>query len=78
MAKLYPNPTSDLVTIELFDVVDEATIYVRNSTNQLVGQTHCYNQKVNQVALPGADGVYFIQVVTSMGASTYRVIKTAD
>ena len=78
VAKLYPNPTSDFVTIELFDVVDEATIYVRNSTNQLVVQTHCYNQKVNQVELPGADGIYFIQVVTSMGASTYRVIKKAD
>ena len=57
--KVYPNPTTDVLTV---DIVDKATYSISNVMGQTVmsGNINGENQQINVSALP--NGLYFIRV----------------
>ena len=68
---IYPNPTSNILTIEGIDNIKSITIYdiVGNKVNKL----EIYNNQVDVSTL--STGMYFIEIETYHGIFTKRFIK---
>ena len=70
--KLYPNPVTEVLSIETKDKVESVKIY--NGAGQLVNQSKVdANKKINVTSL--TTGVYNVNVTTDKGSQTYKVIK---
>ncbi|MBN2612213.1 MAG: T9SS type A sorting domain-containing protein [Bacteroidales bacterium] len=68
--KVYPNPASDKVNIELNRYYSNVIIVVKGITGMEYSNSECNNVKDIQVSLPGLQGMYFIEIKTDEGVST--------
>jgi Flp pilus assembly pilin Flp len=67
---VYPNPASDVVTINLEDGLTLEKINVYNALGQLVK-----TEKKNVIAVNSlAKGIYFFQVITNQGKATKQIM----
>jgi len=70
---LYPNPSSENVTIEINENVQLSVVYVFNSTGQLIESIQEQNDSTIQIN--GLDkGMYFVQIVLKEGAIVQKLI----
>ena len=75
--KLYPNPTSGLVNIDLKEVKNIQSISIINSLGQKMIHHHgAAAQNVNLLNLDAFDvGVYSLVLITEKGISTHLIVK---
>jgi hypothetical protein len=75
----YPNPTNGMVTIDFQSSDDQVEIMVFDYTGQLISdqqiQTEHTMKSVNVDLSSNAAGLYFVQMRSSDGVRTVRVIK---
>jgi hypothetical protein len=76
----YPNPTSDLITIELPENTSNFnSLFVYNSLGQEIIQTHLSTDNVNKIHLNLSQlcvGVYSIIIKTENNIFRFRIIKS--
>jgi len=73
--KLYPNPTTGRLTIDLGEQKDEVRVMVINSLGQVVEQ-NTYNQSGKEtIELNGEEGIYFVKIITTKQSSVYKIQK---
>jgi len=67
---IYPNPTTDILNIELKENLTLEKVLIYNTTGQLVKET-----AENKINVSGfAKGIYNVQVLTNQGKATKKVI----
>ena len=67
---IYPNPTTDILNIELKENLTLEKVFIYNSIGQLVKET---SEKIINVS-DFATGIYNVQVLTNQGKATKKVI----
>ena len=67
---IYPNPTTDILTIELKENLTLEKVIIYNTSGQLVKETT--DKTINVSTL--AKGIYSLQVITNKGKATKSVI----
>ena len=67
---IYPNPTTDVLNIELKENLTLEKVLIYNTSGQLVKET--YEKTINVSGF--AKGIYNIQVLTNHGKATKKVI----
>ncbi|HLW40923.1 MAG TPA: T9SS type A sorting domain-containing protein [Flavobacterium sp.] len=67
---IYPNPTTDVLNIELDNSLTLEKVFIYNTSGQLVKETT--DKTINVSAF--SKGVYNVQVVTNQGKATKKVI----
>lgn len=73
---LYPNPTSNSVTIDLFHVFNETTVELFNALGQKLGEHSFNSERYLHLEMPFARGVYYLNIVTDTKKNAVlRVVK---
>ncbi|KAA5532087.1 T9SS type A sorting domain-containing protein [Paenimyroides baculatum] len=67
---IYPNPTTDILNIELKENLTLEKVLIYNTSGQLVKETS--NKTINVSGF--AKGIYNVQVLTNQGKATKKVI----
>ena len=70
-----PNPTTDDVHLELGRISEEITIEITNVHGQLLRSSHFENVDKINLNIEEAPGLYFLNVRTSVGSGTFRIVK---
>lgn len=73
--KIYPNPTTKHIQLELGQVYQELVVTVYNGLGQTISHLETVSSSSIEVVLPVEKGVYFVQVQTETGRQSYKVIK---
>ena len=72
--KLFPNPTSDNLTMSL-EGIDNVNISIIDSQGKILTQESCVFDK-DKISLSNyQSGIYFVKIMTSDGSKQLRVIK---
>jgi hypothetical protein len=72
--KIYPNPTSGMVNIEIPSLTEKTTLSVYDLQGRIV-YTQETNQVENVIGLEGIqDGVYLIQIDNTSGSITKKIV----
>ena len=74
-ATIYPNPTSDYLTIDLGSSYNEATAVIRNNLDQVIFNQSFRNSNLLKINIPGEAGVYFIELIISEKRAIFKVVK---
>jgi hypothetical protein len=76
--KLYPNPTTGIVTAEVaLDQTSDMNVEVYNTLGQMVQQAHWGNvsNTTRTIDLSGqATGMYFVKLITAQSTITKKVM----
>jgi hypothetical protein len=73
--KLFPNPTSSDVTIDLGSDYVDASVEVSNALGQVVYQEKYFSTNVINLSLEGASGMYLVKIKTEDSESIVKVLK---
>jgi len=74
--KIYPNPTSDWIQIEMPNEEDNVTIRIFNTMGQLVNTLHINDVKPKVIEMNQyAEGVYFFEINYKNLRSIHKIIK---
>lgn len=73
--KLFPNPTSSAVTIDLGSDYVDASVEVSNALGQVIYQEEYFSTNVINLSLEGASGMYLVKVKTEEAESIVKVLK---
>ena len=76
--QLYPNPTSGNITISYADEQAQVMVEITNALGQIVIAKEFVAIGEINLEIPGASGVYFVQVSDVNGTRSYRVVKKRD
>lgn len=76
--QLYPNPTSGNLTISYADEQGQVMVKITNALGQIVMAKEFVAIDEINLEIPGASGVYFVQVSDVKGTRSYRVVKKRD
>ena len=71
---IYPNPTQDIVNINLGNLRD-VSIKVFNVHNQLIYHKENINSQIYKFVLKEAPGVYFIELNAAGDKQQYKLLK---
>lgn len=73
MDNVYPNPTTGAITITMHELQDELNVEVMNIAGQVISSERFENAESVNLNIDGADGVYFIHLISNN--SERQVIK---
>lgn len=76
LIKVYPNPATEFVTVDLNDFSENVnSVNVINVNGQQISSTKVVGEKILKLPLQGlSDGVYFIQIQSDQGMLTKKII----
>ncbi len=69
---LYPNPTSDVLTIE-YDQMEVEAIHLVDVTGKIIQSYPPTTRTINMTALP--QGIYYIKTLCKMGTISRKIVK---
>lgn len=72
---IYPNPTNDILTIRIPNLVQETTIAVFSISGELLKQVVTTNQHSELDLSNFSNGVYFISLQTEKSNKSFKIIK---
>ena len=72
--RVYPNPSSNRVTVDLSRMPDGAAIEVYTILGQMVKSRQLYDQRT-QIDLPDSHDVFIIKVFTVRGSNNYQILR---
>jgi hypothetical protein len=70
----YPNPATDLITIESDQIGAKASLEVMNLSGQIVRTTETTSSPVSLDVSNLTEGIYFIRVISQEGVQTSQII----
>lgn len=73
--KLFPNPTSNNISLEFNEILSNCTIDVMNITGVLISHENAINVQNITVELPATSGIYFVRVNSGSKMMTFKVVK---
>jgi hypothetical protein len=74
--EIFPNPTSNLFTVNLSEISAEVSLEVVNTLGEIVSIQHAVNTDQITMNLEGfSKGVYFLKLVVNENKSVYKIIK---
>lgn len=73
--KVYPNPTKGAMNIDLGESYDEATVTISNALTQEIFKKIYFDAHQLQLNIPGAAGLYFIEVNAANKIAKLKVVK---
>jgi hypothetical protein len=77
--RIWPNPTTGQIQLDLGAVMGEVTIDVQNSLGQTVARLALFDTQSATLNLVGSAGVYYVQLRNAAGArQTFKVLKTEN
>lgn len=74
--KLFPNPTTNDVTIDLGTDDIDASVEVSNALGQVIYQEEYFSTNRINLSLEGVSGIYLVKVKTEDSESIVKVIKS--
>jgi hypothetical protein len=74
--KLFPNPTTNDVTIDLGTDYVDASVEVSNTLGQVIYQEKYFSTNTINLSLEGVSGIYLVKVKTADSESIVKVIKS--
>lgn len=72
--QIYPNPTTGQINLVFAELNESVLIRVTNVEGQLVQEIE-NNEKLLTIELEGADGLYFVEVISNEGSKVIKVVK---
>ena len=72
--KIYPNPTSDKLVVELCNTISNNDLFVLNSLGQVVYSSVIQNKAIVNLS-DFENGVYFIKIITAKSTLIRKVVK---
>ena len=72
--RVYPNPASDRITVELNRIPDGALMEVYTVLGQVVKSRKLYDQQT-YIDLPVAHDIFIIRVFTSQGSKAFKILR---
>ncbi len=73
---IYPNPTTDIVTIKFNSSNDTIFIKLYNEAGNLISNMKTEKAESVDIAIEGVEGLYFIEISDKYGnTNTYQIIK---
>lgn len=72
---VYSNPMDDQITIHFGKQYDQASIRIYNLLGQDIVKTSCSNKEIQQISIPNAKGIYFIDVQIGQARRQFKLIK---
>jgi hypothetical protein len=74
--KVYPNPTSDKLNIELVENAEVIEISLFDIIGNLLIQKEMNSEETKRtIEIPGESGVYFIRIRSEFSSKTFKIIK---
>jgi hypothetical protein len=73
--KVFPNPTTNDVTIDLGNDYVDASIELSNTLGQVIHQEEYFSVNTINLSLEGVSGIYLVKVKTEDAESIVKVIK---
>lgn len=73
--KFYPNPTTSIVNLELFENAQDIQIKVRDILGKLTKQQHFKNKKKISFEIEGSEGIYFVEIILADKKEVIKVVK---
>ncbi|MCH7536144.1 MAG: T9SS type A sorting domain-containing protein, partial [Bacteroidetes bacterium] len=73
--RVYPNPTTDGVTIDLGGEYKKTSIEITNINGEQISKTNYINARLIQLNVDAPTGVYLITVVSDSVVSTVKLVK---
>jgi len=73
--KVFPNPTSGAITIELGESFGESLIVVRDVTGRVINQLQSQKGSNLTIELGKGKGLYFVEVTSESGKHIAKVLK---
>jgi hypothetical protein len=70
-SSVYPNPASEIVTIELSNTIQLQKVNFYNALGQMVKTTNTATTTISDLA----QGDYFVEIITDKGKTTKKIIK---
>ncbi|MFP5470940.1 MAG: T9SS type A sorting domain-containing protein, partial [Bacteroidia bacterium] len=74
-AKIYPNPASDNVVIELAELHPNTTMTVVDVTGKVVKEMAVTTKRNTINVSEFASGVYFVKITSEQGINTVKFVK---
>jgi len=71
--KIYPNPTSNFLTIEGIQNNEFNKVVIRNSQGKIINEIKTLDQKINISSLK--NGIYFLEIHHKKGVTTIKGVK---
>jgi hypothetical protein len=72
--RMYPNPTSDLITIAASNTIISNVDVIDNTGKVVIRKSHLNKEKVNLDLTTLKSGIYYVRLATSKGMFTERLI----
>jgi hypothetical protein len=72
---LYPNPASDLVTLELGTGQGPATVVVRNALGMVVLSERCQGRQRISLKIPGGAGIYAVELQAAGRREVMKLVR---
>lgn len=74
--RVFPNPSTGLLTLELGKMIDQVTVTISNVTGKVLYQNNFEQIETTQLELSDTSGVYFVKIeMPDQPAKTVRVVK---
>ncbi|MEZ4985671.1 MAG: LamG-like jellyroll fold domain-containing protein [Saprospiraceae bacterium] len=73
--KLYPNPTSDIVNVQLSEPSGAMLLQLVNSNGQLIFAEKVENVLTHTIQLPAVKGIYYLQVTSLDNLNQYKTFR---
>lgn len=74
--KVFPNPTTEQISIDLGETVQEVRVFVNSVDGRMVSEEQFTQEQILSLNIAGIPGVYLVRVVTPDGKmKTVRVVK---
>ena len=75
LVSLYPNPTSNTVTIQFANTINSTTISLYDVVGKLVFEKQISNTSSTQIDVSAYEkGMYNLQIISKEGKSNYKII----
>ncbi len=73
--KVFPNPTSENLTIQLDQFYEQVTITTKSIKGKTISNESYHNTNRIELALKEPSGIYFIEILTNKNDKTLKVFK---
>jgi Leucine-rich repeat (LRR) protein len=75
-AKVFPNPTSGYITVQIDKVYDNVQIIIRDIRGAVIQNQQVSNTNQVELELDVPDGLYLVNLITAEGSNNIRIVKT--
>jgi hypothetical protein len=72
---IYPNPTNDVIHVDLGAENPESKVVISDVNGSFVKEIRSVNQRLLTITLDAPSGIYFMTVITNNNKTVFRIVK---